>query len=258
MKKQIVSVAIAVVLGTSSLVTAGSWFGAGATDLDKSVMSSNWLFGNFNKRSQPKSHTPKKSTPSQDYEQILNLMKQQLEIKKKQFEQDEKIYKSITENRKFGALRTNHGSFFLKNPQEIYNQANNSDISTLLGSVRREEEISDSAKGTRDSISQRSQHAAIVDKAISLQTLQETENRFKQLAELLEEIDKTKDLKSIAELQARIKGELALIQNEATKLQMIGHLRNAEHTLISQQKHKRNMKILNNKNTKMPTIRSIR
>ncbi|WP_455481891.1 type IV secretion system protein [Bartonella sp. B35(2025)] len=256
MKKQIISVMIAVILGASNPAAAISFFGAGATDLNKSVVPSDWFFGKPTKQAKPSS--PKKPTSSQNYEQILSLMKQQLEMKKKQFEQDEKIYSSITKNRKFGTIQTDHASFFLKNPQSIYSSNNNSDISTWFRNIQQEEEISDSTRDARDTINQRSQHTAIVDKAISLQTLQETENRFSQITKLLNEIKKTQDLKGIAELQAHIKGKLAMIQNEATKLQMVAHLRNAEHTLISQQKHKRNMKILNNKNTKIPTIRSIR
>ncbi len=49
-----------------------------------------------------------------------------------------------------------------------------------------------------------------------------------------------------------------MIQNEATKLQMVTYSRNAEQALISQQKQIRNMRILNSENKGMPIIRSIR
>ncbi len=116
-------------------------------------------------------------------------------------------------------------------------------------------------KNTNDArafIDTRSQYATVIDKVVALQTFTETENRFEQIAKILTDIDKIQDLKGIAELQVRMKGMLAVIQNEATKLQMVAHLRNTERELINHQKQQRNMKILNSSNTAMPPIRSIR
>ncbi|WP_455480641.1 type IV secretion system protein [Bartonella sp. B12(2025)] len=251
MKKQIISIAIAITLGTPSQTMA--FLGAGAADLERSVPPlSNW----FSWGTPPKKTPPKKPSPPQHYVELISLVKKQLE-------QTEKIHKSITENRNFGtkklgAVQTDHSSFFLKNPQLVYNKSTHPTISASLTNILQEEEIPTSVRESRDSIDKRLQHAAAVDKAVSLQTFQETENRFKQISELVKQINTTADLKGIAELQARIKGMLAMIQNEATKLQMVAHSRNAEQALINQQKQKRNMRILSSKNKEMPPIRSIR
>ncbi|WP_413154182.1 type IV secretion system protein [Bartonella sp. cb54] len=195
-----------------------------------------------------------KQAPKQ-YAELIDLIKQHLEINTaiKQH-----LDKSMVEHEKTRIVRAiDDTNFFLKHPELIYDKNKDSDILKLVEKVQKEE-TSNSISVERQSIDKRSQHAAIVDKAISLQTFQEAEKRFDQILRLLSEINKTEDLKSIAELQAQIKGRLAMIQNETAKLQMVAHLRNAEQTLISQQKRERNIRMLNSKNTVMPTIRFIR
>ncbi|MCZ2157910.1 conjugal transfer protein [Bartonella sp. 220] len=253
MRKQVISIAIAAVLATANAANAFT-FGAGAVDLGRSVPSLPKL---FSWSSSKKKTSPQKNPPPQHYVELINLIKQQLEINKKQFEQEQKIQSSIMSGSKSKAIKTDHTSFFLKNPELIYKNGQ-PNISALLAGILQEEEISTSIRQSRNSIGQRIQYATAIDKAIGLQTFQETENRFKQISELVEQINTTTDLKSIAELQARIKGMLAMIQNEATKLQMVAYSRKAEQALINQQKQKRNMIILNSENKGMPTIRSIR
>ncbi|WP_413154183.1 type IV secretion system protein [Bartonella sp. cb54] len=107
----------------------------------------------------------------------------------------------------------------------------------------------------RNVIDQRSQYAAIVDKAISLKAFQEAENRFNAIVALLGQVKNAQDSQSIAELQAKIKGTLAIIENEATKLHMVTHLRGAEKALLDRLKRKRNMQIFYSENEKMPQIR---
>ncbi|WP_273723066.1 type IV secretion system protein [Bartonella sp. AU18XJBT] len=254
MKKKIISIAVTITLGFSNSAMAWSW-GAGAADLGASVSTSwfNW--------SSPRSKKPAKKPASPQQKEIS--LREILEVVKKQLEETKKIHQSIMGNRKFEIkspteIQTDQNSFFLKNPELIYNKTVRSAISASLKNILNEEDISTSTRESRDSIGKRMQYATAIDKAVSLQTFQETENRFKKISELVEKLDTTTDLKSIAELQARIKGMLAMIQNEATKLQMVAYSRNAERALISQQKQKRNIRILNSENKGMPIIRSIR
>ncbi|WP_375674144.1 type IV secretion system protein, partial [Bartonella sp. CL32QHWL-2] len=95
----------------------------------------------------------------------------------------------------------------------------------------------------------------VIDKAVSLQVFQEIENRFLQIANMLTILDKMTDLKGGTEMQMRMKGVLAMIQNETAKLQMIAHARNIEKTLINRLIRKRNVQILGSMNKQMPTIR---
>ncbi|WP_254475099.1 type IV secretion system protein [Bartonella sp. B1098] len=248
MKKQVISIAIAITLGVSNPAMAWVW-GAGAADLGATVPTTwprlNWFSST--------------ATPKQP---VINP-RELLEVVKKQLEEVKKIHESITgsqklDTKKLKNIQTDHGSFFLKNPELLYNRDKPSALSTSLENILKEEEIPASIHEFSNFINKRIQYAAITDKAVSLKTFQEANNRFQKIQELLNKIKTTKDLKSIAELQAHVIGMLAMLQNETAKLQMVAHLRNAEYTLIKQQKDRHNIKIFNSKNTKMPTIKFIR
>lgn len=228
MKKVII--VIAVILGTMNSAMAWNWGWSPA----KGLFSSD-----------PAKKENKPTTP-QHYLEIIELLKKQLE-------QTQKTHQSITENRQLGVEQTDYTSFFLKNPELVYNEDEISDISASVKNILQKENTS--IQESRDTINKRMQYAIVADKAVSLKTFQDAEDRFKQIAELIEKINTTADLKGIAELQARMKGVQAMIQNEATKLQMVNYSRNAEQALIKQKKYKRNMNILNSKNTKMPNIK---
>ncbi|GAA5107278.1 type IV secretion system protein [Bartonella jaculi] len=233
MKKQIISIVVMAILGTTNVTVASSWYWG-------------WTPSSINWVSKKTSEQPKKSPPQQT--ELLELIK--------------KMHDSITENRELGTKSKNYDSFFLKNPATIYNKNKDKnkdlDISASVEKILQEEEVSNSINEARKSIEARSQYAMAADKALSLHAFQQTDDRSKEILSLKDNINKTKDLKGIAELQAYIKSELAMIQNETVKLQLVAHLRNAERELISQKKYKRNMKILNSENKGMPTIRSIR
>ncbi|WP_455474048.1 type IV secretion system protein [Bartonella sp. B30(2025)] len=189
-----------------------------------------------------------------------NLPKEQLEVAKQQLQQLENVYGSLMAShhkQKKLAMLGNDSDLFFKNPQSIYDQAKiDSKISGLFKSVEQKNKLQDdSAISMREAIRARSKYAAEMDQTVSLRVFEETENRFKKINELLAQAEKTGNLKDAADLQAKIVGTLTMIQNEATKLQMILHQRNAERILIDQQKLTRNVKILSSHNLSMPTIR---
>ncbi|WP_019219367.1 type IV secretion system protein [Bartonella florencae] len=229
MKKQVISIVTAVILGIPNPAKAFNF-----------TFTPSWNWG---------SNPPKPVTP-QHYLDIIELLKKQLA-------QAKKTYSAIGHS-KSKDVQTDYTSFFLKDPQLIYDENNNLAVSTRLQDILSKEEIPTSVRASRDTIVKRMQYATVADRAVSLQTFKENDLRFKQISELVKQINKTADLKSIAELQARIQGMLTMIQNETAKLQMVAHSRNAEQAFINQQKQKRNMKIFNSENKGMPIIQSIR
>ncbi|WP_273756609.1 type IV secretion system protein [Bartonella sp. MM73XJBT] len=235
MKKVIITIAITAILGTPNSAIAWSWGWAPAKDLFSST---------------PTQKENKPTTP-QHYLEIIELLKQQLK-------QTQETHQSITKNRELGIKQTDHTSFFLKKPELIYDEDKVSDISASIKDIFLKENAPISVRESRDAINKRIRYATVADKVVSLKTFQDAEDRFKQLLELLEKINKTTDLKSIADLQAHINGMVALIQNETAKLQMVNYSHNAERAFISQQKKTHSMKILSSENKEMPIIRSIR
>ncbi|KEC55950.1 type IV secretion system protein [Bartonella koehlerae] len=262
MKKMIFTITISAILATQSpalgFSLGSSWINGNFSSIIR--LGNTWDYKDFTTIGGLNLHKLRHAEKMEE-----ELRKLFIEHEKNQKQKDlkitndilEKIYKSITGKRNLNIAAVDSTSFFLKNPQYIYDPDKNSGMSSSVKSILQKEQISD-IREARKSIEGREQYATVVDKAVSFQTFQEAENRFEQIAKMLAGVEKTKDLKDIAELQAHIKSKLAMIQNESAKLQMVAHLRNAEQGLINQQKHKRNMKILDSKNTAMPTIRSIR
>ncbi|WP_375660337.1 type IV secretion system protein [Bartonella sp. CL74QHWL] len=187
-------------------------------------------------------------------EEIIELLTKQLELKKKQLSQTETTYQAITKNQKTEPKTIDVSSFFLKEPELLYKKDKLSKES-YQKVLEEENKISGTFDKMGKAISERLQFASIQDKAVSLETFENVENRFKYLQHLLDEIQTKENLKDIADLQAHIDGSLAMIQNEFIKMEMVAHLRNAEQSLIKRKRRELDMKIFNHETNGMPTIR---
>ncbi|KEC58795.1 hypothetical protein O93_01070 [Bartonella quintana JK 19] len=258
MKKLIIIALVSVVLGMPNSILAYSSRGhvnptTSMYQLQKSLQQS---------KAREESQKNKEQLKFDD-NALLEALKKQLEINKQQLEEAKKLHNSITSNRGTINIQQDSDNFFLKNPQFIYKRDKESEINQVAVFIKdirnKENYLHDvSIREARDFINERIKYAALVDKAVSLRVFEETKNRFSQIEKMLKDIDTMADLKSIANLQAQIKGKLAMIQNEATKLQMVAHLRNAEQELISQLKRKRSATIFKSENTKMPDIQYVK
>ncbi|EJF87627.1 hypothetical protein MCY_00191, partial [Bartonella rattimassiliensis 15908] len=118
----------------------------------------------------------------------------------------EKIHKSMTDPKiTKGKLYHDHyhnfrpyddDDFFLKNPQNIYNnridatKEMNKMLTTWIENVKYFEKMN----GFKPSIASRAKFLGMVDKAVSFQAFKNIKNRFNELKELEEKINKTKDL----------------------------------------------------------------
>jgi type IV secretion system protein VirB5 len=192
----------------------------------------------------------------------INKLNDQLQQMQAQYKQGKEHIDAITGKRGLGELHHN-AALQQSLPQKwqgLY-QATQSGISALQGlmdtvkTVEGEEEFSGSVDDMQKHIEVRMEQVALVDKAVGLEAYQGLQGRMKQVDKLMAEIKNTSDPKGIAELQARISIEQAYIQNEMTKLQLVGQLQRAEQQLIEHQKYKMSRRILDPKNTGMPQIR---
>ncbi|WP_375703225.1 type IV secretion system protein [Bartonella sp. AD13SXNS] len=200
------------------------------------------------------------SSPKGNLE-IIELLEKQLTEAKAQLHYITQIHQSITGS-KTRSSTVKDGDLLLTEPQYIYDVNKEMEIDPkfpqLVADIKKQEEYSaNSTHEMRALIDLRSQYASIIDKVVSLQVLEETENRFLQIAQYLMALKDTKDLRAVVEIHTHIKSMHAMIQNEKTKLQMVAHLRNAEQALIHQQKYKRNIKILHHQNKGMPQVKYV-
>ncbi|USP01179.1 hypothetical protein LBE40_07885 [Bartonella taylorii] len=187
-------------------------------------------------------------------EEIIELLKKQLALKKEQLSQTEKTYQAITNSQKTAPKTIDFSSFFLKEPESLY-KSDKLSRESYQKVLEDENKISEPFDKMGKAISRRLQFASILDKAVSLENFENVENRFKYLKHLLDEIQTKENLKDTADLQAHIDGSLAMIQNEFIKMEMVAHLRNAEQSLIKRKRRELDMKIFNHEKKGMPIIR---
>lgn len=76
---------------------------------------------------------------------------------------------------------------------------------------------------------------AASNKALSMQAYTDAGQRLQNLEGMINQISQTQDPKAIAELQARMQAEQAIIQNEQNKIQAMAMLASAEQQIAQQQ-----------------------
>ncbi|WP_375627960.1 MULTISPECIES: type IV secretion system protein [unclassified Bartonella] len=186
--------------------------------------------------------------------EIIELLKKQLELKKEQLSQTEKTYQAITNSQKIGPKTIDFSSFFLKEPESFY-KSDKLSRESYQEVLEDENKISEPFDQMGTLLFERLEFFSILNKAITLKSFENVENRFQYLKSLFNELQTKENLKDIADLQAHIDGSLAIIQNESIKVQMVAHLRKAEKSLIKRKRRELDMKIFDHEKKGMPIIR---
>ncbi|WP_039761724.1 type IV secretion system protein, partial [Bartonella queenslandensis] len=238
MKKTIILIAITVTLGIQN--PAMGFVNSGVVDLSKP--GANWwslLWGTSNNN--PPKDPPKdpaiekvallqEKAPPFPISSFIAVLNRQLDETKKQLKETGKIYQSITGSRRSDIIpRINIGVDYFQNPKSIYDKSGFKSSSLNDDTDSKKTKMEDiiinqdlsllSVSDARQFIEERSQYAAIVDKAVSLQVFGEIKNRFRNIQNVFSMIAAPLDLKAIIELQSYMEGTLSIFQNEAIKLQ---------------------------------------
>ncbi|WP_375608918.1 MULTISPECIES: type IV secretion system protein [unclassified Bartonella] len=194
------------------------------------------------------------SPPSKEYLELIELLKKQIDLTGREILFAEGIHKALTKDKINDHRKVDYTSFFLKNPESIYdeNERSNELYKQIL---ENEERIFGSPNRMGPALFARLQHMSALDKAVTLQTFQAVENRSRYIIALLNALDKTDNVKEILDVQTIVEGTLTMIKNESIKLQMVAHLRDAERVLTKMYRRKIDMKIFNSTNKDMPRIR---
>jgi type IV secretion system protein VirB5 len=103
--------------------------------------------------------------------------------------------------------------------------------------------------GTSGSAYDSQQKQSAMNRAIGEEGYRQASKRFDTLQKLLEKIRETPDDKDVQELQARIQAEQVMQQNEATKLNMVAQLQQAQRDIQTTQALDRQMKSLKRNGT---------
>lgn len=171
---------------------------------------------------------------------------QQLEEMRRQYEQMQRDYKSVTGSRNLGNILNNplFRDYVPDNWQDVQSNIRNNGYNGLNGTARALRDMSkifDACQYITGLQEKRNCEAKAVqpaqDRAFATDAYQTSVQRVSQIESLMREINATSDPKSIAELNARIQAEQALIQNEQTKLTLYQAAASAEKELLEQQTH---------------------
>jgi type IV secretion system protein VirB5 len=176
---------------------------------------------------------------------------QQLQQMKAQIDQQKATYEAMSGSRGLGNLMNNPT---LKNTlpqdwQKVYSavqQGGYQGLTSGAKAIRDANRVNDCVDRTTtlQALCQREANKSAQDKAFAQEAYAGAQARLDNIQGLMSQIDATTDAKSIAELNARMQAEQAMIQNEQTKLQMFRMLADAERDLIDQQKRETSMKDL--------------
>lgn len=181
---------------------------------------------------------------------------QQIEEMQNQLEQMEKSYKqfddSMNGSRGLGTVANNpaYKDYLPAEWKELYDQVRNTggygSLSSPAKAIYDEVKIFDGCQHHGSREAQLNCEALAVkgsiDKAHALDAYQKAKDRLSQIETLMSQINTTTDPKGVAEIQARIGAEQAMIQNEAAKLKMFEMIATAEDKLLAQQRHEMNMR----------------
>ncbi|SDE08976.1 P-type DNA transfer protein VirB5 [Paraburkholderia lycopersici] len=153
-------------------------------------------------------------------------------------------YNSLTGVRGFGSLLSNPivAQSLPANWQSIYTAIQQGGYSGLTGAAQALRSASQiyncqNQAGIDQRICQRTLNKPFQDKALAQQAYQTELNELNQVQSLVQQINQTQDPKGIAELQGRIAGEQAAIQQETTKLQLFKMMAETEDHLVAEQQH---------------------
>jgi len=125
-------------------------------------------------------------------------------------------------------------------------------ISGTLKAIEVAEAPSGSVADQLAEVSARSQLKAPTDKAVGVTAYQGAQARVAQLDALMKLASNTQDEKAALEVQARVTAEVAAVQEESMKLQLVALLQQAEEKLIQDRKQAIAEQMFNPANTGMP------
>jgi len=123
--------------------------------------------------------------------------------------------------------------------QGMYNDIKNNNVSGAASKMaviaQRYENRSTNHASNMSGVAQRQQDNAVKNRMILDEVFQSSNQRLNQLNALMSSIDGTADPKAAADLGNRINSEVALLQAEQSKIQLVKMLTEAEDKLLEQQ-----------------------
>lgn len=187
----------------------------------------------------------------------LQQMAEQVKQLKSQLKLAEQQYKTLTGSRGLGAILHNPDLLraLPEEWQDIYRAHSGiTGLDETINDIKAAEDLQGGAREQQKNMLERARHKHVFDKALGIEAYAKAHQRLAQIEALMHQINRTHDLKSIGELQARINIEQSQIQNEQLKFQLIQQLQLSEERLIQDQEQALSRRLLDKSNTGMPQL----
>ena len=178
----------------------------------------------------------------QQIEQVAAWGKQ-ISAMKDQLTQAQKLHDALNGTRGIGMLLNDPT---LKNAlpanwQQVYSAIQSNGYKGLTGSAKAIRDSNmiyncEGQTGAAYALCQRDLNQSAQDEAYAQEAYMAAQKRLDNIQNLMGQINSATDAKTIADLQARMQAEQAMIQNEQTKLQMFKMIADAKRAQIDQQK----------------------
>jgi type IV secretion system protein VirB5 len=169
--------------------------------------------------------------------QQAQQMAQQIQTQIQQLQQAQQMFESMNGMRGMAGLLQNPAlkNYLPSDWQQVYSGVMSGQYSGISGAAQDIMNATKIVAGMESQLRQFSVNKAATDKAMGMQAFSMMQQRLQQLLGLTQAIDSATDPKAIADLQARIAGEQAAIQNEQTKLHLMAVLQQNEERLMAAQ-----------------------
>lgn len=158
----------------------------------------------------------------------------------RQLEQAQQTHASLTGSRSSGQMDTRALRNYLPNQyRQVFDRALAGNYTGITGSVSQilaAEGLTGSVGEQATAMSARRRNLAATQRLTAEDAFAGAQARLEALDALQDRIAQTQDPKAIADLQARISIEQAAIANEATKLQLMRQMAEAEEKLAAEQR----------------------
>lgn len=187
---------------------------------------------------------------------------QQLQSMAKQYNQALKHYESLTGNRGFGDLLNDAGlqEYVPKDLGKTYQALRESGQLTMSAgaqTMQKANAIYDCAKAPDITKCQAAYGKVFQDADNFNKAYDKAQDQTKQVQKLIGQISQTDDPKSIAELQARLQGEQAQLQNTSNQLRLMTQLAQQQDKIASQRAQEAHLKNLETPNKGVSQMRPV-
>lgn len=166
---------------------------------------------------------------------LVDNMKQQIQEMQQQYQTMTSQLQAITGNLGLGQILNDPRlvSYLPPDWQSVYQQVAKGQLPSITSAVQAIQSAEGMVGGTAGQ--QRYNNTLASNKAMAMQAFAATNQRLQNIQALMRQSDYTQDLAAKADLQNRLNAEVAMVNNEQTRMQLMSKLADIEERLADHQ-----------------------